>query len=862
MMATTAEYAKWIVDNKDKKGTPEFDKVSQAYQLSKAMNGASFGEGSVPADIVRSLGSGAADILGAPVDIVSAGLRAAGADISPVQAGGSENLRDLGAKVGLTFRKGEEPQDFISRLFREAGSTAVPLGGVLGRGAKLAEREATNAFDRLAKEAAKKPAATIAFEGASAAGAATGGAVAQQYTDNPAIVALSELAGGLGPSAVGAMPKAAVAAAKAMPVTGAAMKGLSAATMPFTRAGGKVIASRRLQGLSEDPARAAQRLVGGDIIEGVDLSPARRIGESRLLSLEQAILKQNPDLDAKFSENLGLANDKTRAEAQEFLGDPKRARKLLEQRRDHLLSLVETRAAQAAREAQDAIARLGPDATERQISIAAREKVSAAYADARKTERELWNAVDREAPASLDTGRETLAAIMKGRSMASDPEDIPDYVVKLLANPKDVNVGYVADLRSRLIDDAAAARAAGKFNKARILSQIANGSPDGKIKGLLQSIENTSESSRTAAAFSRTLNDKFTRGSVGDLLGTATDRGLKVDPSETLEFMNAGKDIGRANRLTELMKAAPDAAPEVEKYLSAAFVRQATDGGVVNVPAAKRFIQKYGESIGQFPNLQSQIGDALKKSTRATSAQARAQSIAKGLGNNRMSRASLYLDGTVGEEWRRVLNSDDPVGESRALLSQLRRDPDAVQGFKQGFVDEIMRRAETSDVDASGQIVVSGKRFRRALAEHKSVADALLTAPERGRLERIANTFARIDAKPGDEVKILDDAASQAVDFIASYIGAHAAALSAAKGPGSLVIAGRGAGFFRRLANGMTTNKARSLIVGAVDDPELYRSLLVGPTDTPGKQAAALRKINAWMAVPLTPNDQPNEQRR
>ena len=34
-MATADEYAQWIVSNADKKGTPEFDVVSKAYQDAK-----------------------------------------------------------------------------------------------------------------------------------------------------------------------------------------------------------------------------------------------------------------------------------------------------------------------------------------------------------------------------------------------------------------------------------------------------------------------------------------------------------------------------------------------------------------------------------------------------------------------------------------------------------------------------------------------------------------------------------------------------------------------------------------------------------------------------------------------------------
>lgn len=45
-MATSEQYAQWIVNNADKKGTPEFDTVAQAYQASKEQsNVSSFEQG-------------------------------------------------------------------------------------------------------------------------------------------------------------------------------------------------------------------------------------------------------------------------------------------------------------------------------------------------------------------------------------------------------------------------------------------------------------------------------------------------------------------------------------------------------------------------------------------------------------------------------------------------------------------------------------------------------------------------------------------------------------------------------------------------------------------------------------------------
>jgi hypothetical protein len=796
--------------------------------------------GSAGADLMRSFGSGVADILGAPVDLTTAVLRAAGAGISPYQFGGSENIRSGLARAGVAFRRDEEPTDFGSRLARETGSAAIPYGGMMARGAQIAGRTAKGAVDRLAQAVAKRPVSSAAFEGASVTGAAAGGAIADSQTDNPAIIALSELAGGLSPTAALALPGAAAAAARKVPTVGAVIR----ATTPFTETGGRLVASRRLQGLTEDPARAAERLSGSDTLEGVVLSPARRIGEGRLLALEREILKADPALDAKFSEQLAQANAQTRTVAHEYLGDPSRAKRLLEGRREHLLGLVDTRAAQAAREAREAISRLGPDATERQISIAVRGKVDDALKAARSTEKELWEAIDRGAPARLSRGQKAYKSILAERTEAADPADLPDYAGRLLSKEKTVTVGYLQDLRSRLLDDAAKARAGGERNKARILGDLA--------ASLLDDLETAGPSAKAASDFSRHLNDRFTRGSVGRLLGHADDRGLRVDPSETLEFMDQGKDIGRANRLTQLLEAAPESAADVERYLSGAFTRQAMDGGAVNPEAAKRFAEKYGEVLERFPQLRERIRQAETTSARAVSAQERAKRVTKALGNQRMSRASLYLDGAVGEEWRRVLNADDPVKESRALLRQVRRDPDAVQGLKQGFVDELLRRSETANVDEAGELIVSGKRLRKVLAENKAVADALLSPAERGRLDRIANTFARIEAKPGEPVKVLDDKISNLLDFAATYLGAQSGGRLAKQMGSSLVLAGRGASMYRGIAEKLTTNKARMLIHGAVDDPDLFRALLVGPTEPAKKQTDALRRVHAWLAVPIS----------
>src|SRR3990167_4401409 len=54
-MASPEEYAKWIVDNQDKQGSPEFATVAQAYEISKAQQPRPQ-ESSFPQSLLRQAG--------------------------------------------------------------------------------------------------------------------------------------------------------------------------------------------------------------------------------------------------------------------------------------------------------------------------------------------------------------------------------------------------------------------------------------------------------------------------------------------------------------------------------------------------------------------------------------------------------------------------------------------------------------------------------------------------------------------------------------------------------------------------------------------------------------------------------------
>lgn len=790
------------------------------------------------ADIFRRVNTGIAQGIGLPVDLTTMALRAGGADINPRQVGGGAFLRDLGARANLTAPSGQEPQNLVERAAEEVGLVAVPTAGILARGARLSG-PAKGAFDRMAQEAAKRPGRTAAFEGASAVTAATGGEVAEQFSDSPAASAIGELLGGFAPTVAVSGPAAMLARR--------GVSGAQAALTPFTEAGGKIRASRAIQARIADPERALRSLRGQDVLALQELSPARRIGEGRILAMERAVLNENPALDEKFSENLAKANVAARQEALKFQGDPNRTRKLLTERRDHLIGLVDLRAAQAARKANDAVAALGPEASLRETSRTVRANLQSALREARADERRLWEAVPSDAVIGPSNARSTLADEIASRGRFADPEDIPKWLRDALGE-ENMTVKDALSLRSRVLDEAANARAGANpnRNKARILGNVQ--------EALLEDIGAAGDipEIQTAMEFSRRLNDKFTRGAVGRVLRHDSSRGGSVDPSETMELLLGGSPLRSVRQVEQLLNASPQSRGQVEQYMRTQFAQQVVEDGVVNRRAAARFMDKHKLVLDQFPDMRGQIDTAIRTQATAQRQAERAKELTDALHDKRVSRTALYLDGPVGEEMTRVLSADDPPRAMAQLMRQVRSDPVAQQGLKHAYVEGILGRSRTGEVDDAGEFLTSGKRFRRLLIENEDVSKVLLSNEERARLSRVAETFARIDAKPSGPETAADDVPAFFLRLGARWLGAQAGQRLASGMGSSLVMAQGMASEYQRILGRLTRDKANKLISDAIQDPKLFEALMTGPTASAAKQARAIQRINAWMAVPAS----------
>lgn len=808
----------------------------------------------------------------AAVDIVAESMRAVGIPVGDEPVLGSRFVQRAFSDLGIAPPPGEEDPDTlagsIGRMSGIGASMLLPVGAVSGGAAKVATGAAAPASSVTGKivqsvtgSALRSPGTFVAAEGAAAASAGAGGFIARkEFPGSPGAQALGEIVLGL-------TPAAAITGVKLLP----SILGLRLArTMvkPFTTSGGQRRAKARLESAARDPAQARAEFEGADVLPEAGLTPAQRTGDPGLLSLERSVMESSEQLKGQADEQIANANRVIR-ESLEGMGGGvplERTTEALEAARANLTGLLDTRMRIAARLAEERIEAIGPTVTREQVNTIAREELDKALSAAVKQERELWNAVpsDVRVPTANSTSAwsELVAATPKAQQ-----GDLPAIARRLL-NPKsedflgtENSVRELQGLRSKLLETARQARAAGKFNKARLADELAEavltdlGATRNQVEG------EAGEALRLALDFSADKAERFRKGAVGKLLGTDKTGTASVDPRLTLE-RTVGKggpaaavEVQALSNAMERSGNLPAMQDAMQDFLRDEFRRKVIQNGQISPGAAKSFMSKFEDALSLFPNLQRQFNEAIQSGNAAVVASRRAESVGKGLSNPKVSRAAVFIEGPVDTAMARVAKAKDPAKVMRELVRQARRDPTgaALEGLKTGFGEYLIKQASLGTTDAAGEFVISGQRLQKLLSEGptRRMAAQLLKPDELKRLRTIANTAARIEARVAASPKpegIVADAPGVISSTLARIIGAQFGRVIASKtGGGTVQTPGFVGGLFKRLLDRGVQDPARRLIVDAIQDPKLFRALTTeGGGDVFKQREEVRRQLNAW----------------
>ena len=821
---------------------------------------------------------GVAQMLGAPVDIISAALGAFGLG-NEAPLGGSANIQSAFEKLGV----GPSPEEELGRAgnvgeFVGMTSVAAPAliaGGLRSLATQVLTRQPTTVgglVQDIAKIALKSPTRFAASEISAATGAGLAGfEAAQRFPDSLGAQALAEIGGGFATLGILPVMRLTVRATdqlfQRIPLIGPRLisniRAFSKEVISgLTTSGGRKRAIKRIQRTAEDPEATLASLERTDILPKAKLSPAQLTENENLLSLERSVMAQSEELLAVHQAQFADVNTIIR---ESLLPTTKNGPVSTQQVKNYFEALIDTRIRQAAVRADERLAELGPNATREDLNNFARQELLAAKRAARQQEVELYANIPPNTVVPTESGQEALSrfSLELGKAQQSD---IPEIAFKFLSpsrlskkgkplpNPNflgpETTIKEIRSLQGKLREVARVAASKGKGNRARIANEIADSLKD-DIANSSGSAE-VKENIDIAVRFSRDLNERFTRGSVGKLLARDA-RGGEVVPSGLTLETTVGVRSPRAREDTDALLEAvrrngdePAMRNHIEGFLIDDFRRSAVSGGRVDVNAAQRWLSQNQDVLARFPELRRSI-------ERVKTSGGRLNDVER-VADPKISRAAIFINAPPGTEITRIINTGNPKKAMQELVVLARQDPTgkAEQGLKAAFMKDLLDESQlTNSLDINDRPFISGSRLAARLQEEPVVAamEGLFNKAEMKRINQIKQTAILIERarkSPKALEGVIGDKPGVLVGLIARIGGAQMGRFIAGKtGGGTVQTPGILAAQSSKLINAGVRDPARRLLTDAIQDESLFKSLLIG-TDTFRGETIVRTKLNAW----------------
>jgi len=796
-----------------------------------------------------------AQTFGAPVDLISAGLEKVGVQAPEGGAfGGSESIRRGLANIGAPTPD-RDPEGYLENIGQVGGEVAsmmIPIAKgaqVLSKGTGTAARVA---------QAMNKPMTSIpgalgaaGVEGGGVVGAGIARDVAKEQEVGSGAALGLEVAGGLLGGFAGSAP-----------IT-RGIKAISARTFaPFSEAGSFERASMRAREIVDNPELAARNI---EDLKGSTLQPSAKSQDPGLMQLEQTVAASDPALGTRMDKKTSDTIQGLVSQIRES-GTVTGTKNFLKSRRTRLKKAIDARVEIAGEEARKAIEDMGDVATEADISIKQRESLESALADARVQEDLIWQAVPDEAKVPTGGVRNQYKKLSRELSQAQS-DDMPAEAKKLLGGEDSAvqvesgvvgldgqpimvddiltnrrgfsNVETIRELDGlykRLGETARQARQASQNNKARIAESLREAIlvDMGKVKG------GAKDSVDAARAFSKDLNEKFSNGTVGKILGTA--KGSKgIDPELTL-----GAGVGQGGikgqlATREIAKATGEDISQlssVQEFIKRRFLDATMEDGRINPTKARSYIDSNAELLDTYPQLRDQFNSARTAEDVNRRLTKSADALRKRLDQSSVSATAKLLNAPVDQEMKAIFKSANPDQAMQGIVNAARKDKsgEAMKGLRAGVSEYLIDdMTSASKFDIGNQKAVLGSKLKSQLTNENTRAamSKVFSKREMANWDKVADQLViaqRQSAKGGRPLDyIINDRSSFILNTVARIGGARIGSkLAAGSGAGgSIQSAGIGSKFAKDMMKKLTADKAKQLLIDAVTtDEELLVRLL------------------------------------
>lgn len=654
-------------------------------------------------------------------------------------------------------------------------------------------------------------------------------------------VAKDEGAGGLGQFAAGMLGGGAVAAAPWLaargPMTTMARKGYNAvkrAALPYTTTGGRQVAAQRLRELAGGEARANELARSIPEDGGVlGLTPAQSTGDQNLLAMEQEAARVDPALRERLANRAQTSQQRAMTATREMGGDAADAQSFFEQRKQEARDTIQgfiTRARQADEAARPQPKRSGPENSE----IVAGE-LRSAEAAALETEKRLWDAVPKGVQVGTSNARSAAQRIVETTPQPNQ-RHIPSELIEFLTSGNRAfgdfeTVANMHGLYSELRQTArdAMARANPDKRQAAMANEVADAILDDLGAGA-----GTSEVGRTidtARAFSAEMHETFGAGTVGQLLKRSLAGGDKMDPQLTLDrAIGSGGARGKVGQ-EDIYRASDTEATEgaVEDYLRGRFANTAFPGGTFKPGPAQTFMGNHEGNLLGSPYLRQSFEDSMAKARRAQSVADRGGAVLSGIDNPNRSARAAFEQAPTDQAASAIFRSKRPVAAARELVRTARKDKSglALEGVKGSLLDHVTKSASRF---SDGLPTLSGNSLTSFLSDptQRAALGQAFKPEELRRLDVIASELLKLEKaqKTMPAVELSNATPNRVIEMLARVVAAnHGAALG--RGGASIQTANMASARVKSWLGNLQNDKATELLIRAVEDPVLFRGLLM-----------------------------------
>lgn len=780
-----------------------------------------------PSSFMGQLNAGIGEIVDAanPFNAARAGLNAVFGSDLPTDVTAGQAMRDF----GIDASEGE-PQN-VGQAFARGAGNAAAVAPFIATGAGLASAGGRGVVANVADDVYTSLASRLGFGTEVLAGGIAGAAEkSAEEAGQPRWV--QQIAAILSPLAIPATAAAVRGAGNVVaqtPVAGYAIKAakdVARGLAPMTEFGARQVASARLRDLAGGEGRARELAAGIQPNDPLGRTPAQQTGDPNLLGLERAAANENPLVRERLDARAAQSRVAGQEEISGMGGKVRDAKAFFEGRLKSFKESMQQRVDSLVAQAQESVEGTGPRASETGNSIALVDNIRAELDANLAQEQQLWGAVPNDA--RIKTTRTAMAVedLIKNTAWAQRRDVPADLKEAFGPNGALGDATTVRELHGLYSEMRRIARAASSgTNENRNMARIANSVAEAILDDL-GAIGGESPAGRAineAREFSRALHATFDQGAVGRILQRTIDGDERMTPEAALaRTVGRGGAQGFADA-AKIEDAAPQAADQITDYLRGRFLDSVMGpDGAFTPRNAEVFFRQNRELLSRYPRVMAEFRRALSSRQAADAFAARSDARVK------LAEANSPVAGfTLGQDQKAVLSiigADDPELAARSVVATARKDRTgkALAGVKGAFSDYLIGKAGTSE-GVSGEKLLGLLRDKQMTVALRQVfSDA-----EYSRLQRIALDLSKIEGKASDVGSFMDSPANRLVEYVVRIVAAQQGGqMGGGTMGGSLQTANIVQERARAMLRNLTNDKARQLLMDAIEDPVLFKALM------------------------------------